>query len=88
MQVSLHKLGLYRIIMGREIEPQQHVGKNKYLNRLDEAFYFMCTHISWDLLFHLEGLRTPKEAWEKNELMFRKQYELRGHILENDLIPL
>ena len=88
MQVSLHNLGLFRMTMGRETEPHQHVEKNKYLNRLDEAFSFMCTHISWDILFLLEGIRTPKEAWENIESLFGKQYVLRGNILENDLIAL
>ena len=52
------------------------------------AFDFMCTHISRDLLFHLEGLSTPKEAWDKLEFLFIKQDEIRGHILENELIAL
>ena len=40
------------------------------------------------ILFHLEGLRTPKEAWENIESFFGKQDELRGNILENELITL
>ena len=48
----------------------------------------MCTHISWDILFHLDGHMTPKEAWEKLEYLFGKQDELRGHILENEIISL
>ena len=63
MQVALRKLGLFRMTMGRETETQQYVEKNKFLNQLDEFFDFMCTHISRDHLFHLEGLRTLKEAW-------------------------
>ena len=74
--------------MGKEIEPQQYVEKNKFLNQRDEAFGFMCTHISRDILFHFEILRTPKEAWDNIEYLFGKQDELRGHILENDLISL
>ena len=88
MQVSLCKKGLFRMTMGREVEPQQYVDKNKFLNRLDEASSFMCTHISWDLLFHLDGLRTLKEAWDNLESLFGKQDELRGNILENELISL
>ena len=61
MQVALHKLVLFRMTMGRETEPQQYAEKNNFLNRLDESFGYMCTHISWDILFHLEGLRNPKE---------------------------
>ena len=88
MQVALHKPGLFRMKMGRETEPQQYVEKKKNLNRLDEAFDFMCTHIFRDLLFHLEDLKTPKEAWEKLKSLFGKHDELRGHILENEMIAL
>ena len=77
MQVSLHNIGMYRTTMGRETKPRQYVEKKNILNRLDEAFGFMCTHISQDLLFHLEGLITPnQEAWEKHEYFFQKQDEL------------
>ena len=31
------------------------------MNKLDEAFGFMCIHISRELLFHLDGLKTPRE---------------------------
>ena len=81
MQVFLRKLGLYRMTMGRETEPHHLVEKNKFLNRLDEAFGFLCAHISRDLLFRLEGLKTPKEAWDKIQLFFGNKYELWGHIL-------
>ena len=74
--------------MGRENEPQQYVEKNNFLNRIDEAFGFLCTHISQDILFHLEGLRTPKETWYNLEYLFGKKDEIWGHILENDLIVL
>ena len=88
MQLDLCKQGYFRIILGREVEPHHPAKKNKFLNRLDEAFGYLCTHISKDLLFHLEGLRTPKEYWEKLEVLFGRQDELRGHILENELIAL
>ena len=88
MQVSVCKLGLYSITMGREIEPHHPVEKNKFLNWLDEAFGFLCAHISRYLIFHLEGLKTPMESWEKLELFFGKQDEIRGHILEKELISL
>ena len=79
---------MFRMKMGREVEPHQYVEKSKFLNRLDEAFDFICIHISRDLLFHLEGIRTPKEAWDNIEFFFGKQDELIGHILENELIAL
>ena len=72
MQTVLRNKCLYRITMGTEVEPQQYLEKLKYLNKLDEEFGFMCIHISRELLFHLEGLRTPKEAWEKFEPLFGK----------------
>ena len=70
IQMALHNKGMYRMTMGREVEPQKYVEKSKFLNYLDEAFGFMCIHISRDLLFHLEGLKTPKEAWDKLESVF------------------
>ena len=76
MQVSLHNIGMFRMKMGRETEPQQYVENNKFLDCLDEAFDFMCTHISRDILFHLGGLRNPNEAWENIEYLFGKQDEL------------
>ena len=88
MQLSLSKERYFRIILGREDEPYHLAERNKFLNCLDEAFGYICTHISRDLLFHLEGLRTPKEAWEKLEVLFNKQDEFLGHILENELIAL
>ena len=86
MQVSLRKLGLFRMTMGRETKPQQHVEKNNFFNRLDEAFGFMFPHISQDILFHLEGLKTLKEAWENIESLFVKQDEIQGNILDNYII--
>ena len=76
MQVSLCKIGLYRMMMGQDIEPHHPVEKNKFLNQLDEAFVFVCAQISRYLLFHIEGLKTPKESWEKIEFLFGKQYEI------------
>ena len=60
MQVSLRKIGLYRMTVGQEIEPHHPADKNKFLNRLDEAFGFLCAHISRDLLFYFEELKTTK----------------------------
>ena len=40
------------------------------------------------LLFHLEGLRTPRQAWEKLDRYFNKQDELQGYIMENELVYL
>ena len=71
-----------------EVEPRAAIEKSKYLNKLDEAFGFICIHISREFLFHLDGLKTPWEVCLKLESLFGKQDELRGHILENELIAL
>ena len=72
--------------MGTEIEPRQYIEKSKFLNKLDEAFGFMCIHISRELLFHLEGLRTPKKVWDKLESLFGKQDETSlNPCLENEI---
>ena len=63
MQLVLRKHGYPRIILGREVEPHHPVEKNKFQNLLDEDFGYVCTHIYRDILFHLEGLRTLREAW-------------------------
>ena len=81
MQVYLCNIGLFRMSMGRETEPHHPTEKNKFLNRLDEAFGFLCTHISRHLLFHLEGLNTPKEDSDNLKSLFGKQDDIRGHIL-------
>ena len=88
MQIVLCNKGMYMVTMGTEVEPQQHLEKLKYLNKLDEAIGFMCIDISRELLFHFEGLRTPKEVRDNIESLFGKKDELKDHILENELITL
>ena len=77
MHIFLHNNGLYRVTMGRDVEPRQHLENSKYLNKMDEAFGFMCIHISRDMFFHLDGLRNPKEIWDKVKSLFGKQDELK-----------
>ena len=74
--------------MGKEVKPQATLEKQKYLNKLDEPFGFMFIHIYIEFLFHLDGFKTPRAVWLKLEYLFGKKYELRGHILENELIAL
>ena len=62
MHIVLCNKVLYMVTMGKDVEPQQPLEKLKYLNKLDEAFGFMCIHISRELLFHLDRLKTPKEV--------------------------
>ena len=88
MQLALRNDGYHRIIHGWEPEPHQSIEHNKFMYCCEEAFRYLCTYISRDILFHIEGLKTPKEAWEKLDSLFNKQDELRGHILENELVAL
>ena len=46
-------------------EPTNVIDKARFLNKKDEAFGFLCLSISNDLLFHLSGLKTPKEIWDQ-----------------------
>ena len=76
MQLALCKNDYDMIIHGWEPEPHQLVERKKFMNCCDEAFGYLCTYISRDLLFHLEGLRTPKEALEKLDRFLNKQDEI------------
>ena len=76
MKLTLCNHGYLRIILGREVEPHYPIEKKKFLNHCDEAFSYLCTHISRYILFHHQGLRTPTESWEKLENLFGKQDEL------------
>jgi hypothetical protein len=90
----LHQLrcrGLYQITMATEVEPTSAIEKNKYLNRMDEAYGLICISMSLELLFHIEACTTPDEIWIKLEDLFGKQDEMRGHMLEveiNSLDPM
>ena len=48
----------------------------------------MCLSISRDILFNINGLKTPKEVWDKLASLFDKQDDLRIYQLENELISL
>ena len=60
MYISLHNKGMYMVIMGREVKPQQYIENSKHLNNIDESFGYMCIHISMEFLFHIYGLKTSK----------------------------
>ena len=56
-------------------EPTSVTDKAIFLNKKYEEFMFLCFSIFWDLLFHLQGLKTPKEIWDKLETLYGKQLE-------------
>ena len=56
---------LYRVTMETEVEPNVAIEKIKWHNRRDEAYGLLCLSISRDLCFHIDGLTSPNEVWEK-----------------------
>ena len=64
------------------------VEKAKWNNRLDQAYGFLFLSIYTDILFHLDGLTTPNQAWTQLESLFGVQDELRAHQLEIELFSL
>ena len=88
MEILLRAKGLYRVTMATEANPNVVVEKIKWHNRRDEAYGLLCLIISRDLLFHLDGLKSPNEVWEKIQKLFGKIGEMMGHSLENDIVSL
>ena len=58
--------------MGLEPEPNAATQKDKWFNRLDEAYGLLCLSVSRDILFHLENDSTPNEVRLKLESLFGK----------------
>ena len=88
MELQLRSKGLHRVTMDTEVEPGSAIEKSRFLNKKDEAFGFLCLSISRDLLFHLTGLNTPKEIWDKLETLYEKHDDLRVYQLKNELMSL
>jgi hypothetical protein len=55
---------------------------------MDEALRTICSLISPDLLFHISSYKTPNEAWTTLEGLFTKHDEMRGHMLEVEMLTL
>ena len=88
MEILLREKGLYRVTMETEAEPNVAAEKIKWHNRRDDSYGLLCLSISRDLLFHLDGLKSPNKVWEKLVDIFGKTNEIRGHQIENELISL
>ena len=82
MEILLRAKGLYRVTMATEAEPNAAAEKIKWHNQRDEAYGLLCLSISRDLLFHLDGLTSPDQVWEKISDIFGKTYEMRRHQIE------
>ena len=72
IEIQLRSRGLYRVTMDTEEEPGSAIDKSRFLNKKDEAFGFLCLSVSLDILFHISGLKTPKEIWDKLEALYGK----------------
>jgi hypothetical protein len=55
---------------------------------MDEALETICSLIPPNLLFCISSCKTPNESWTTLEGLFGKQYEMRGHMLEVELLTL
>ena len=83
MDILLRAKGLYRVTMAIEAEPNAAAEKIKWHNKRDEAYGLLCLSISRDLLFHIDGLTSPNEVWEKLVDIFGKTYEMRRNQIKN-----
>ena len=88
MEILFREKGIYKVIMATEADPNAAAEKIKWHNRSDEAYGLLCLSISRDLLFHLDGLKSPNKVWEKLVDIFGKTNEIRGHQIKNELISL
>ena len=88
VEILLRSKGLYRVTMATELDPIAAEESIKWHNRRDEAYGLLCLGISRDLVFHLDGLTSPNEVWEKLQILFGNTYNMRGYQLENELIEL
>ena len=83
MDILLRVKYLYIVTMETKSYPNVAAEKIKWHNRRDEAYGLLCLSISRDLLFHLDGLTSPNEVWEKLVEIFGKTDEMRGHQIDN-----
>ena len=71
--------GLYRVTLDLENDPNAVIEKDKWHNRLEEAYGLLCLSIYPDILFHIYGLTTPNQVCTQLESLFGVQDELRVH---------
>ena len=67
MEILLREKGIYSVTMETKAYPIADAKKIKWNNMRDEAYGILCMSISRDLLFHLDGLKSPNEVWENIE---------------------
>ena len=74
--------------METKTDPNAAAETIKWHNRRDEAYGLLCLSISRDLLFHLDGLTSTNEVWEKLKNLFGNISEIIEHQLNNEMISL
>ena len=55
---------------------------------MDEAYGALCMNISRELFFHIYSCKTTNEVWLTMKGLFGKKDEMKGHMLEVDLLSL
>ena len=88
MEILMMRKDLFRVTTESEIGSYAAPKNIKWHNRRDESYGLLCLSISRDLLFHLDGLTSPNEVWEKLQTLFGKTNEMRGHSMDNELVSL
>jgi hypothetical protein len=74
--------------MNIDTEPTSAIEKSKYSNRMDGALKTICSLISPNIFFHISSCKTPNEGWTTLEGIFGKHDEMRGHMIEVELLTL
>ena len=89
MENLLRSKGFYRITLGTKIASTDDEAKVvKWDNKNDQAHGLIGMSISLDLKFHLDGLDSPVEAWEKLTNVFVLKNEIQTYQLENKVLTL
>ena len=78
ISILVCSIGLYRVTLALENEPNAVIEKAKWHNILDEAYGLLCLYISPNILFHLNGLTTPNQVLTQLESLFGVQDELKS----------
>jgi hypothetical protein len=75
-------------MMATKTKPTSVIEKMRWVNHIDEATRLLLELISTNLWFHVSTCKTPNVIWTTLEGLFRKQDEMRGHMLEVELNTL
>ena len=75
MRMILMKLGVWRIVEGREMEPDEDdvAAVRKYLDRRDKALANIVLGVSTNLLYLIPNPKDPEEVWDKLCNQFQKK---------------